>query len=480
MANCVQCGRKLPSFTFKKICQWCVQHEAAQRGEDNDAKQIVLPAPWVQRESSISLTQVILGANVMVFIAMGIAMILAGTPSLEFTGELRVHFGANFGPLTLSGDWWRLATYMFLHGDVIHIAMNLWCLWNLGPLCESLYGRWTFATVYVITGFAGGLASVAWNPQVLSVGASGAVFGLAGALIASFYLDEFSASGIAIKSTLSSLLFFAGFNLFFGSMFPGIDNACHIGGLVGGLILGGLIALIAPGQEKVARRVGVLAVVALLIAGGTLGVRNWRGAPYRIGRALQSLDENRADQAIRQLQAIAQQQPNSVEAHFALGQAYFKQENYPQSEAEFKRVLELQPDEADARFNLGLVYLNENRADDALSTFKEMVAQNSRSADGHYGLGIALADQEEYQAAVEEFKIAAQTGEPKGVYYELGHSYWKLKMYDEAIASYIKERDKTGDAPAIENALADAYQAKGMTQEAQEARSKAARLKDGK
>ncbi|HEY4962878.1 MAG TPA: hypothetical protein VII29_18630, partial [Terriglobales bacterium] len=95
MANCIRCGRQLPPLMFgKKICQWCVQHEAAQRGElDDDAKQPVMAAPWVQRESSITLTQVIFGANVMVFIAMVIAMIRAGTPSLDFSGQLMVHFG---------------------------------------------------------------------------------------------------------------------------------------------------------------------------------------------------------------------------------------------------------------------------------------------------------------------------------------------------------------------------------------------------
>ncbi len=60
---------------------------------------------------------------------------------MDFTGQVMVHFGANFGPYTLSGQWWRLATYMFLHGGIFHIGMNMWCLWNLGTLCESLYGR---------------------------------------------------------------------------------------------------------------------------------------------------------------------------------------------------------------------------------------------------------------------------------------------------------------------------------------------------
>src|SRR5258708_17824636 len=211
MANCIRCGRQMPALTFgKKICQWCVQHEAAQRGEEGeDAKQPVIAAPWVRRESSITLTQILLGANVMVFIAT----VLASGPSLDIPGQVRVHFGANFGPFTLSGQWWRLLTYMFLHGDLMHIAFNMWCLWDLGALCESLYGRSTFAAIYLITGIAAGLASVAWNPGVLSVGASGAIFGLAGALIASFALGEFSLPRVAINGTSRRRPFFLGFNI---------------------------------------------------------------------------------------------------------------------------------------------------------------------------------------------------------------------------------------------------------------------------
>src|SRR5271165_764134 len=344
MANCAQCGRKLPPFSLKKICQWCVQHDAAQRGEVDEVKQNVMPVPWVRSESSITLTQVLLGANVMVFLAM----VLASWPSMDFTGQILVHFGANFGPYTLSGDWWRLVTYMFLHGSVMHIAFNMWCLWDLGALCESLYGRWTFAAVYLTTGVAGGVASVGWNPRVLSVGASGAIFGLAGALIASFYLGEFSLPNIAIRGTLRSLVFFVGFNVLFGSMFPGIDNACHFGGLISGLILGALIARIAPQHDNPLRRASVLGVVALALLAGSLGVLQWRGAPFRIGRALESLSES-PDRALAQLRMVVRQQPNSVQAHFALAQACFNANIYPEAETEFKRVVELQPQHNAAR-----------------------------------------------------------------------------------------------------------------------------------
>jgi rhomboid protease GluP len=481
----------MPAFSFKKICPWCVQHEAAQRGElDENARQPVITAPWVQRESTVTLTQVIFGANVMVFIAMVIAMVWASGPSLDFSaalrdfpGLLKVHFGANYGPYTLSGDWWRLLTYMFVHADFWHIAFNLWCLRNLGTLCESLYGRWTFAAIYLITGIAGGLASAAWNPEVLSVGASGAIFGLAGALIASFYLGEFNLPSYVIQANLKSLLFFAGFNILFGISPIGdlfgihVDNACHIGGLISGLALGALIGRVAP-QHDSPRRIGILVVVALAVAVTAFGVQRWRGGPMQAARAFDSISNQDPNRGIARLQAIVKQQPNLPQAHFALGQAYFNQEQFLQAESEFKRGLELQPQNADARFNLGITLLNEKRPEEATAAFQQILAQYANSADAHYGLGLALADQEKHEAAIAEFKTATSLHpQIPGIYYEMGESYAKLKMYDEAIAAYGNERDKNGDVPEIELALADAYQAKGMTQQAQDAKNKAAQLK---
>jgi len=281
MANCIRCGRQLPPFTFKKICQWCVQHEAAQRGEEiENAPQPVIAAPWARRESTITLTQVLFGANIAVFVAMILA-----SQSVDFPGQILVHFGANFGPYTLTGEWWRLVTYMFLHGGIMHILFNMWCLWDLGRLCESLYGRWTFAAIYFTTGIAGGLASIAWNPQTLTVGASGAIFGLAGALIASFYLGEFSLPRIAISGTLRSLVVFAVFNLFLGGFFGGIDNACHIGGLVSGLGLGAVIARVAPHSEHSPRRIGLFCVAAVLLCCCAAGLAHHHNLPLLFGRS---------------------------------------------------------------------------------------------------------------------------------------------------------------------------------------------------
>src|SRR5271169_3145472 len=282
MANCIRCGRQLPGFTFgKKICQWCVQHEAVQRGEvSDDAPQTVMPTSWVRRESSIGVTQVIFGINVAAFLGMA----LSSSTVMDFPVRELVVWGANVGAITFSGEWWRLITNIFLHGGLLHIAFNMWCLWNLGQLCESLYGRWTYAAIYLVCGVGASLASAAWHPYTPSVGASGAIFGLAGALIAAFKLGEFSVPRAALSGTLRSLGAFVVYNLIFGFAMPGIDNTAHIGGLVTGLIVGALIALIAPQQGQTPRRVVVFLVMILTLAASAIGVAHHYDVPLRFGR----------------------------------------------------------------------------------------------------------------------------------------------------------------------------------------------------
>jgi Flp pilus assembly protein TadD len=367
---------------------------------------------------------------------------------------------------------------MFLHGGFFHIAMNMWCLWNLGALCESLYGRFTYAAIYLITGVAGGLASVGWNPSVLSVGASGAIFGLTGALIASFYLGEFSLAGISIKGTLSSLLFFAGFSLFLGKVVPGIDNACHIGGLVSGLILGGLIALAAPERDKPTARIGVLLFVVVLLAGSAVGVYRWRGGGTHFG----AMDAQRnIDRIIGEFQKKVQQNPQDPSAHYALAHAYFTKGQFPEGESELKRVLDLQPQNARARMDLGALYLRQNQPKEAQEEFTTLVAQDAKDANAHIGLGMALADQSNHEDAIKEYQTALRLDpQARDVYYRMGISQVELKKYDEAIASYLKEQERSGDDAELEGALADAYQAKGMQQQAQEARNKARQLEDAR
>lgn len=272
MANCVKCGRQLPGLTFgKKLCQWCQQDEASQRGEDSPYQRVE-PAPWKRpQSSSMAVTQALLGVNVAVFIAMT----LGGVSPLDPTGQELVHWGANFGPYTIGGQWWRLLTCVFVHIGITHIALNMWCLWGLGRLAESVYDRWTFGAIYLITGVAASVASLAWNPLGVSAGASGAIFGIAGALIAAFYLGNFSLPKTVVSGLLTSVLKFAGYNLVLGYFLGRTDNAAHVGGLVSGLILGALIARMAPHRDEPGRRVGILLFGILLIFCGAVWLRHF-------------------------------------------------------------------------------------------------------------------------------------------------------------------------------------------------------------
>src|SRR5215469_10148389 len=215
MAQCSICGRKLPGFSFgNRKCVWCPRHDAAQRGElPDDTPQPVIRAPWeLSSSSGIGLTQALVFINVAVFLALGAMGVSVMNPS----PQMLVRWGANYGPYTWSGDWWRLISYNFLHGDLFHIGFNMWCLWDLGALCESLYGTWTFGALYLICGVAGGLVSTGISPYRSSVGASGAIFGLAGALIAGYYLGEFSIPRPMIQMRLRSILLFVGYNIILG------------------------------------------------------------------------------------------------------------------------------------------------------------------------------------------------------------------------------------------------------------------------
>jgi rhomboid protease GluP len=474
MANCVQCGRQLPAFSFgKKLCQWCVQHEAAQRGEDSPIQRVEA-APWMRRQSSsMAVTQAIFGINVAVFVAMT----LAGVSMLDNpSGQDLVRWGANFGPLTVSGQWWRLLTCVFIHGGLLHIAFNMWCLWDLGRLAESVYGHWTFAAVYLISGLSASLASVVWNPVVLSVGASGAIFGIAGALIASFYLGEFSLPRAAMTGMLRSVVLFVGYNLFFGAVIARTDNAAHIGGLVMGLLLGALIAMVAPQHDAVGRRIAILLVGALLVAGGVMWLQRSRAYLLHGQNGMLLLQTGKTDEAIAELQNTVRLRPNFAAGHAALARAYITKHDYESAAAEMQRVIALNPRSEDAYYRLGLIYLQQNLASKAQDVFAQLLKINPNSADGHAGLADALSSQHRNVEALEEYKrVAALDSSYQGVYYNMGVTEARLKLYDDAIAALSKQRE-VGDDPDNESLLASVYEAKGMTSEADAARQKAEQL----
>jgi rhomboid protease GluP len=154
--------------------------------------------------------------------------------------EVLVRLGANARPLVLEGQVWRLVACMFLHIGILHLALNGWALFQLGSIFELLIGSRSMFVVYFVTGIAASLASVVFT-RGLSAGASGAIFGLLGALI-TFLLRRRSGLLPRGKSLLSQLLTWAAINVVLGFNMAGIDNAGHLGGCACGLLLGLFLA----------------------------------------------------------------------------------------------------------------------------------------------------------------------------------------------------------------------------------------------
>ena len=223
------------------------------------------PARRTRRSwASAPATYLLLGINCAVYLAM----LLNGVSAMNPNSDQLMYWGANnAGSVLIDGQWWRIVTAMFVHGGFLHLATNMWCLWNLGLLAEPLVGSAGLLAVYILTGAAGNLLSTfkgwdsynhAWaiyhaagglDSSVMfpaGVGASGAVFGIAGALIVLLKSDRLPVPPLELKRLRKSVIYFAGLNLVLGlSINQGarmlglglnIDNFAHLGGFGSGLL----------------------------------------------------------------------------------------------------------------------------------------------------------------------------------------------------------------------------------------------------
>jgi tetratricopeptide (TPR) repeat protein len=256
------------------------------------------------------------------------------------------------------------------------------------------------------------------------------------------------------------------------------DNAAHVGGLVSGLILGALIARVAPQHDDAVRRAGVLALGIVLVYGGAAWLHHSNAYLLHAGTGQKLLTANKTDQAIAELQTAIRQRPGYLPAHYELARAYWLKGDFAGAEGELKRVIELDPGDERAYFSLGMARLGENRPQLARESFTQLLRLNPKSADAHFGLGTASATEQKYPEALEEFKLTAKLDpEYDGVDQQIGLMQAKLKLYDDAIASFVKQQ-KIADNSENENALASAYEAKGMHRDAEQARKLANQLQN--
>jgi len=292
-------------------------------------------------------------ALVAINVAIFIAMIINGGSLMGFSGRYVIQWGSNFGPYTLSGQYWRLITSTFVHGGILHLALNMWCLWSLGQLSEKLFGHMATAVLYLLTGLGGSLLSIAYEPVRNSVGASGAIFGLAGALLIGIKFGDLKISSGQRRSIFTSLIFFVIFSFSMGGS-GNIDNMAHLGGFVAGLIIGLPLASSLASSPMVNRTIKAttLLISTLLLAGAGRELVQRHGHVSSISVAEYALAHGDYSTAINLLERATAADPEDTASFVELGHAYRLSHQPQKAIIAYKRALELNPRDEEVRQDL--------------------------------------------------------------------------------------------------------------------------------
>lgn len=420
-----------------------------------------------------SATAALIAANVVVFWLMA----LSGGHLLRFSGAQVLHWGANYGPMTMDGQLWRLASAMFVHIGLVHLLINMWCLYELGRLTEEFYGRASLLLLYGVTGLAGGIASLARNPTIVSAGASGAIFGLAGILITTLLFGKLGVPRRELMIALASLLAFAAYNLIYGFFKGGMDNGAHVGGLVSGLLIG--IAVSYDARQTTSRlRKGVIYGVALaVLVAGYAAVKRGRGEVLETKAARQALANGDPDSALRRLNTL-RTAPDNPAVQEMMAAAYAQKKQYAEAEKCYRRALQLDPRNFAARSGLGLLLADTGHLQEASKELEKALRVDANSAAVWLQLGRVLQKMGQHTEAVPALgKATALNPASVQAWFALGISEMNLRQYDPAVTDFQKA---TQLAPSNYDAqiwLANAYQAAGRTNEAAAAYMRAARLR---
>ncbi|WP_214684025.1 rhomboid family intramembrane serine protease [Exiguobacterium sp. s155] len=218
----------------------------------------------LKKRFSFGQPKVVYGLMLLTFVVMWLAESVGST----FDPNTLIAFGAKVNPLIEQGEWWRLITPMFLHIGWFHFAINMFALWSLGPLVERMYGSIRFLIIYLLSGVLATSASFAFSESI-SAGASGALFGLVGALLYFGLRDR----SLFMKTLGPPLFIMLGLNVGLAFVLgAGLDHFAHAGGLIGGFVVSGVVGL--PDEKNRIQRI-LFSVLTISMFGLFVGYGFW-------------------------------------------------------------------------------------------------------------------------------------------------------------------------------------------------------------
>jgi membrane associated rhomboid family serine protease/Tfp pilus assembly protein PilF len=277
-----------------------------------------------------------------------------------------IAFGANGRPLILGGEPWRLVVSMFLHANLLHLAVNGYALYLLGGYLEAFYGHWKFLFLFLLSGMVGSAASATFA-EVTSVGASGGVFGVLGAILVFTLKYRSVLPPTMSKGMLRALLPMLGLNLALGFVIPGIDMNAHLGGLFGGaagalfLTPDVLAASRPPAWTRHILPVTCISILTLSFTAAGQNIFRTRGpdGPVLPAWQVDALSRMQRDWTFEMLEEQLAKHPESRDLLTFRGQVRIGEEDWAGAISDFRAVLALSPDDAQAMNNLAWLLLEE-------------------------------------------------------------------------------------------------------------------------
>jgi membrane associated rhomboid family serine protease len=249
--SCTECGRPICTecMTPAPVGIRCPEHSGRAQGIGRFTQAAGRAADRVDRGGIGIVTKALIGINVGVYV-----LELAAGGSINGTGNRLFADGALFAPSVAAGDWWRLVTAAFLHYGPLHLLLNMYSLYFAGTILEHVIGRWRFLLLYLVSGVAGSAGALVWSPNAITVGASGAIFGVFGALFVLERRGRIHSGGQIGALIVVNLLFTFALSSF-------ISVGGHVGGLIGGFVaMLALLELRRPSWVGVGSAVGVAAL----------------------------------------------------------------------------------------------------------------------------------------------------------------------------------------------------------------------------
>ncbi len=267
--SCSECGRPIcyECMTPAPVGLRCPEHSGKPQGVQKVTRAVT--GRGSARPNGMTLT--------LIAINVGVAVLeFAIGKNTSFTNNTIFDHGALFASGccinghvvgVAHGDWWRLFTSMFLHANFLHIALNMYSLYFVGTILEQIIGRWRFLLLYLTSGLAGSAGALVWSPNLPTVGASGAIFGVLGALFVLERRGHLATGGQILGLIVLNLVITFAFSSY-------ISVGGHVGGLIGGIVLMVLLLNFRRSAAYSLASSAAVATVAIVVA--YLKVRNYQ------------------------------------------------------------------------------------------------------------------------------------------------------------------------------------------------------------